>query len=104
MQIISNIPLNPEEADAYIQHIMNKYPEANISKLEINVDGNYVNLEYEFEPQNFERIRRITGYLVGTLDRFNPGKLAEVKDRVAHSLGDTADLEDIYINTPTYTY
>ena len=29
----------------------------------------------------FERIRRITGYLVGTLDRFNSGKLAEVYDR-----------------------
>lgn len=32
----------------------------------------------------FERIRRITGYLVGTLDRFNNAKLAEVKDRVSH--------------------
>ena len=35
----------------------------------------------------FERIRRITGYLVGTLDRFNDAKLAEVNDRVKHSLG-----------------
>ncbi|MBQ0018298.1 MAG: ribonucleoside-triphosphate reductase [Clostridiales bacterium] len=34
----------------------------------------------------FERIRRITGYLVGTLDRFNNGKRAEVDDRVKHSL------------------
>ena len=33
----------------------------------------------------FERIRRITGYLVGTLDRFNDAKKAEVKDRVIHS-------------------
>jgi len=33
----------------------------------------------------FERIRRITGYLVGTLDRFNDAKLAEVRDRVKHS-------------------
>lgn len=32
----------------------------------------------------FERIRRITGYLVGTLDRFNNGKAAEEKDRVKH--------------------
>ena len=36
---------------------------------------------------NFERIRRITGYLVGTLDRFNDAKYAEVRDRVKHSLG-----------------
>mgnify|MGYP002627469468 CR=1 FL=1 len=35
----------------------------------------------------FERIRRITGYLVGTVDRFNNGKRAEEHDRVKHSLG-----------------
>ncbi len=35
----------------------------------------------------FERIRRITGYLVGTLDRFNDAKFAEVNDRVKHSIG-----------------
>lgn len=32
----------------------------------------------------FERIRRVTGYLVGSLDRFNNGKRAEVADRVKH--------------------
>ena len=36
----------------------------------------------------FERIRRITGYLVGTLDRFNNAKRAEVADRVKHGLSD----------------
>ena len=34
----------------------------------------------------FERIRRITGYLVGTLDRFNNAKRAEEHDRVKHSV------------------
>ena len=33
----------------------------------------------------FERIRRITGYLVGTIDRFNDAKRAEVKDREKHA-------------------
>jgi hypothetical protein len=37
------------------------------------------------EGIGFERIRRITGYLVGTVDRFNNGKKAEEKDRVKHS-------------------
>ena len=32
----------------------------------------------------FERIRRITGYLVGTLDRFNNAKRKEVSERVKH--------------------
>lgn len=36
------------------------------------------------EGVGFERIRRITGYLVGTTDRFNNGKKAEERDRVKH--------------------
>ena len=39
------------------------------------------------EEGKFERIRRITGYLVGTLDRFNNAKRAEEKDRVKHHIG-----------------
>lgn len=38
-----------------------------------------------FERVPFQRIRRITGYLVGTLDRFNNAKRAEVEDRVNHT-------------------
>lgn len=36
------------------------------------------------EGVKFDRIRRVTGYLVGTLDRFNNGKRAEEHDRVKH--------------------
>ena len=35
----------------------------------------------------FERIRRITGYLVGTMDQWNNAKKAEEHDRVKHSTG-----------------
>ncbi len=38
------------------------------------------------EGIKFERIRRITGYLVGTTDRFNNAKRAEEKDRVKHGV------------------
>ncbi len=41
----------------------------------------------------FQRIRRITGYLVGTLDRFNNAKRAEVRDRVKHSIVTEVKLE-----------
>ncbi len=37
------------------------------------------------EGVKLERIRRITGYLVGTVDRFNNAKQAEEHDRVKHS-------------------
>lgn len=35
----------------------------------------------------FERIRRITGYLVGTMEKWNDAKKAEEKDRVKHGVG-----------------
>jgi len=38
------------------------------------------------EGLKFERIRRITGYLVGTTDRFNNAKQCEEKDRVKHGM------------------
>ena len=41
------------------------------------------------EGREFERIRRITGYLVGTMDRWNNAKQAEEKDRVKHSLSES---------------
>jgi ribonucleoside-triphosphate reductase len=40
---------------------------------------------------SFERIRRITGYLVGTLDKWNDAKKAEEKDRVKHGVGGKKD-------------
>lgn len=41
-------------------------------------------MEKKGKGVKFERIRRITGYLVGTIDRFNDAKKAEEKDRVKH--------------------
>jgi hypothetical protein len=45
-----------------------------------NVDGKVG------ENVKFERIRRITGYLVGTLERFGDAKRSEVEQRVKHGL------------------
>ena len=39
------------------------------------------------EGVKFERIRRITGYLVGSVERFNDAKKAELRDRVKHEQG-----------------
>ena len=38
------------------------------------------------ENVKFDRIRRITGYLVGTTDRFNNAKRSEERDRVKHTM------------------
>lgn len=44
-----------------------------------------------FDEGKFERLRRITGYLVGTLDRWNDAKKAEEKARVKHSVNSSVD-------------
>ncbi len=79
--------ISQEEINEYIKYVQEKNPEKEIAELNINVNGDYVDLGYTFENDvPFERIRRITGYLVGTLDRFNDGKKAEEKDRVKHDV------------------
>ena len=54
-------------------------------RLSAAADGN-VKIDYVLQPQQFERIRRITGYLVGTIDRWNDAKRAEEHDRVKHGM------------------
>ena len=44
-----------------------------------------------FDEGKFERLRRITGYLVGTLDRWNDAKKAEEAARVKHSVNSAVD-------------
>ena len=78
--------LSKAEIDAYIAHGKKKYPGRHITAMTVKTDGDFVDLKYEFEDVPFDRIRRITGYLVGTLDRFNNGKRAEEHDRVKHSI------------------
>lgn len=86
-----------EEIAAYVDHALKACPGNVLKGIEIQVDGDYANLNYIYKELPFERIRRITGYLVGTLDRFNNAKRAEVEDRVKHSLG-SEESEDIYIS------
>lgn len=77
-----------EEINAYITRGKEKYPDKTITGMDVSIDGDYVDIHYHFEPVSFERIRRITGYLVGTTDRWNNAKRAEERDRVKHDLTD----------------
>jgi anaerobic ribonucleoside-triphosphate reductase len=71
------------EIEAYIAHIERKC-KRKLASLTVDIDGEYVNCNYKFIPVSFERIRRITGYLTGTVDGWNNGKKAELRDRVTH--------------------
>lgn len=74
-----------EEAKLYVDYLENKYNRKLVS-LDINIDGEYVDLNYKFEHIPFERIRRITGYLVGDMNKWNDSKREEEADRVKHSI------------------
>ena len=78
--------LSQKEIDAYIARARDKYPDKEISSMDIALDGEFVDITYHWQTVPFERIRRITCYLVGTLDRFNDGKRAEEADRVKHNI------------------
>lgn len=78
--------MSREEQDQYVEYITSRHPDKDITQLDLKIDGDFVDMTYHCAPQNFERIRRITGYLVGTIDRWNNGKKAEERDRVKHSV------------------
>lgn len=71
--------ISQQEARAYAE----RAPKG-ATLVKVETDGEWVNLTY-CDRVPFERIRRITGYLVGTLDRFNDAKRAEERDRVKHA-------------------
>ncbi len=66
-----------------VNHPVDRDPECGYNGIIGDVCPKCGRHEYE-DGAGFERIRRITGYLVGTLDRFNDAKRAEEADRVKH--------------------
>ncbi len=82
---VKNGMMDQQEINAYIARATEKYGSEPL-QIDITIDGEDVELDYTFEPRPFHRIRRITGYLVGTLDRFNNAKRSEENDRIKHSI------------------
>lgn len=75
-----------EEAEAYVARGRELYGNGLteiIAKLD-PADPDMIDLEYIMMGKPFHRLRRITGYLVGNLGRWNNGKRAEERDRVKH--------------------
>ena len=78
--------MSEQEVVAYIDMLQDENQDE-LSQLTISpAENGEVNLDYVLQPARFERIRRITGYLVGTIDRWNNAKRAEEHDRVKHGL------------------
>ena len=73
--------LNEQEEKA-VNDIIDKYTDVDYA--EAIISGDFIDIK-TYRKAPFKRIRRITGYLVGDLSRFNDAKLAEVNDRLKHN-------------------
>lgn len=90
-RVINNIQVNisgdnisDEELIIYLNTVQAKQ-NRKIIKADVAVDNEGVDVKYSLETVPFERIRRITGYLVGSTAKWNNGKRAEEKDRTKHN-------------------
>lgn len=73
-----------DELTATVDMLIEQNPDKIFKTMSFSIDGDYLDVSYTYDSKPIDRIRRITGYLVGTLDRFNDAKRAEVNDRVKH--------------------
>lgn len=90
---VYNEELDEREVQQYIDRARLAKPTSKLIKIQLVVDGEDVDITSEYEATPFERIRRITGYLVGRLNRTSPGKEAEIADRTANDID--RDLADV---------
>ena len=73
-----------EEILKYVETAKKKFQ--NLDSITFRLDGDKVACDYVCKKVPFERIRRITGYLVGTLDKWNNATRAEETDRTKHQV------------------
>lgn len=78
--------ISNEELSIYLDQYQQKRKDRMIRAI-VSVAGQNIDIEgYSDSGAPFERIRRITGYLTGTLSGWNNAKRAEEKDRVIHGV------------------
>ena len=77
-----------EEAQKYIDFVKVRVEDP-LKSIEVKLcDDGKIDVDYTLQGEKFERIRRITGYLVGTTDRWNNAKRSEERERVKHGISD----------------
>ena len=81
--------MTEQEIQEYMKRAQEKY-DGHVVEMKITVDPEdeeYVNIDYTLDSVTpFHRLRRITGYLVGNMDRWNDAKRSEEKERVKHGV------------------
>ena len=74
------------EATNYVNYVRSQV-QTPLKSINVKMcDDGKVDVSYTAKGEKFERIRRITGYLVGTTDRWNDAKQSEEHERVKHNV------------------
>lgn len=105
IQYVDNIRFDLTDAPADLSdHELKAYAERGIQKYGNRLHGiilravpdspEEIDIFYDVLPVPFQRLRRITGYLVGDLNRWNNGKRAEERDRVKHTGKDGSEMSE----------
>ena len=82
--VVEGGTISDEEKQYYIDFIKEAHPDVQYERLEVKIDGDMAHINAIAPDTPFDRIRHITGYLVGTLDKFNNAKREEEKSRIKH--------------------
>jgi hypothetical protein len=82
--------MSENELLAYVGYVKESHADwlSTLYQVALTPVGEEMDIRYMFRKVPFERIRRITGYLVGTVDRWNDAKRKELEDRVKHNVQD----------------
>ena len=82
--VLTDFDCSLDEMENYVEYVNTRVDE-DVSKIIVTTcDDGLVDVNFIAHGQPFERIRRVTGYLVGDLKRWNDAKQAEEHDRVKH--------------------
>ena len=84
--LLNELTLDRSECERVINELKKEEHPLNVItrvKISSSPDGR-LEVDYDVQQPKFERIRRVTGYLTGTLDRWNDSKQAEERERVKH--------------------
>lgn len=76
--------MSGREIDEYIRYGYLKYPGRQISGIDINIDGEYVDLKFTFKDTDFQHAYRSADYLVNSMEKLNDAKQKEFSQKERH--------------------
>ena len=82
--IVKNGTLTEAEQDAYVRLVTSKYPPGVVEKVILNVQGDFVDIEYELH--RYRKMRKMGGYCIGEPHDWNAAKQAEFNDTIPHTI------------------